>query len=415
MALGWIICSLSLAAIVFYSDLSLEKNIEYNGNDDYGNATEVVVRIPPPDAPSIPFLSLMLFLSSMGLWIADVMGDSLVAEKAKLEPESTRGHLQSSCYICRFTGMMFSAPLSMMLYSTYGPKPIMLMSMTFPLLIMPLIYIFWEPRNLELKSTRNQCREIWTAVCNRAVWQPMGAVFIYGTLQVSNAAWKEYLKSVLNFTATQLNVLLLAGGLLAFLGIIAYKMYMITWRWRSIYYVTMSLNGFFSALQVLLIQGITFGFSPFLFALGDDALDDFVLGMQFLPVCIMMVHLCPNGSEGAAYAMFTTVCNAAGNLNAAISTMLLGIWDVRKETLMAGDLSGMTKLTILTTALQVSGIIFVQFLPNRKEDLDTIKEKPDSNSVLGGFIFLSVTFLSIIYSVFVGVMNIIHPGWSGES
>eukprot|EP00957_Ditylum_brightwellii_P144002 10972565-Ditylum_brightwellii.AAC.1 len=121
---------------------------------------------------------------------------------------------------------------------------------------MPLIYIFWEPRNLELKSTRNQCREIWTAVCNRAVWQPMGAV--------SNAAWKEYLKSVLNFTATQLNVLLLAGGLLAFLGIIAYKMYMITWRWRSIYY------------------GITFGFSPFLFALGDDALDDFVLGMQFL-------------------------------------------------------------------------------------------------------------------------------------
>jgi len=99
---------------------------------------------------------------------------------------------------------------------------------------------------------------------------------------VSNAAWKEYLKSVLNFTATQLNVLLLAGGLLAFLGIIAYKMYMITWRWRSIYYVTMSLNGFFSALQVLLIQGITFGFSPFLFALGDDALDDFVLGMQFL-------------------------------------------------------------------------------------------------------------------------------------
>jgi len=46
--------------------------------------------------------------------------------------------------------------------------------------------------------------------------------------------------------------------------------------------MTTILNGFFSALQILLITGQTFGLSPFLFALGDDVLADFISGIQFL-------------------------------------------------------------------------------------------------------------------------------------
>jgi hypothetical protein len=44
----------------------------------------------------------------------------------------------------------------------------------------------------------------------------------------------------------------------------------------------------------LLIKGITFGLSPFLFALGDDAMAELIAGIQFLPTTIMMVHLCPS-------------------------------------------------------------------------------------------------------------------------
>jgi hypothetical protein len=33
--------------------------------------------------------------------------------------------------------------------------------------------------------------------------------------------------------------------------------------------------------------------SPFLFALGDDAMSELIAGVQFLPTTIMMVHLCP--------------------------------------------------------------------------------------------------------------------------
>ena len=132
-------------------------------------------------------------------------------------------------------------------------------------------------------------------------------------------------------------------------------------------------------------------------------------------LCDHRVHLCPDGSEGASYAMFTTVNNSALNLSAAISTQLLRIWDVSKDALEARDLSGMINLTILTSLIQISGLAFVGLLPKTREDLLSLKERQFGTSDLGGAIFLSITFLSILYSLVVSLLNIIYPGWMGES
>lgn len=73
------------------------------------------------------------------------------------------------------------------------------------------------------------------------------------------------------------------------------------------------------------------------------------------------------------------------------------------------------KLTVLTTAIQTSGILFVKLLPNTKEDLAKLHEDPLSGSKVGGFIFLFITLSSIISSMVVMVLNIFFPGWAGES
>jgi hypothetical protein len=128
-----------------------------------------------------------------------------------------------------------------------------------------------------------------------------------------------------------------------------------------------------------------------------------------------MVHLCPTGSEGASYAMFTTVNNSALQLSSAISTVMLGIWDVSKETMIKGDLSGMIKLSVLTTALQTSGLLFVRLLPRTKEDLKRLHEGVNSGSSIGGSIFLIIILGSLVYSITVSILNIISPGWMGGS
>lgn len=438
MLVGWGITSLSMCLLLAFSDLSMDavnamndanaededgegrirhlvgrilqfSTVNVAANDDPNNTTTV------GEPPSIPFLSFTLLLFGTGFWFADVMGDSIVAEKAKLEPESSRGHLQSTCYACRFFGLMIAAPLSTVIYSMYGPKFVVVLMAGLPAMIVPLVYMLKETKNQVVASTKDQCGEIWNTVCSRAVWQPMGFVYLYNVLQVGNAAWKQFLKTVLDFTSNQLNTLLIVAYVLLWLGIMAYKKFFIKWSWRSVYISTTLLNGLFSALQVLLIRGRTFGLSPFLFALGDDAFADFIGGIQFLPTTIMMVHLCPAGSEGASYAMFTTMSNSAYTLATAFSTLLLGVWDVSKEAMESGYLTGMVNLTWLTTAIQISGVLFVGLLPRTKEDLAKLHNDPMSGSKIGGFIFLFVTFSSVVYSLVVGVLNIIKPGWAGES
>jgi len=408
MFLGWCMSSLSMLALLMYSNLD---RVIVDQNDD----VEGINYSPPDDAPSISFLSLCLLVFGTGFWFADVMGDSIVAEKAKLESEQNRGQLQSTCYACRFFGLMVAAPISTYLYSSVGPKVVVALMSLLPLSMLPFIYNLGEVKDMDIKSTQDQCGEIWKTVCSRAVWQPMGFVYFYNVLQVGNAAWREFLRSVLGFTDNQLNILLIVANVLLYAGVMAYKYYFIKWSWRTVYVFTTCLNGVLSSLQILLITKNTFGLDPFVFALGDDVFADFIGGIQFLPTTIMMVHLCPAGSEGAAYAMFTTVNNSALNLSSSISTLLLSIWDVSKETMLSNDLSGMVKLTILTTALQTSGLLFVKLLPNRKEDLVEMQKESYSGNRIGGFIFLSITLFSVFSAIVIGFLNIVKSGWSGES
>jgi hypothetical protein len=411
MLLGWFIAALSMLSLLSFSNLHIPARNAgcFHSNDD--NYEQGII---PDDAPTIPFLSMCLLLFGIGFWMADVMGDSVVAEKAKLEPEYQRGSIQSTCYACRFFGMMIAAPASTALYTLIGPHAVIQLLAVLPLSILPLVYMFGETQHAIVVSTKQQCYEIWNTVCSRAVWQPMAFVYIYNVMQVGNAAWREYLVTVQNFTSCQLNLLLIVSFILLYFGILAYKYYFIFWSWRKVYIFTTILNGIFSMLQILLIYGITFGLSPFLFTLGDDAFAEFISGIQFLPTTIMMVHLCPVGSEGASYAMFTTVNNSALTLSSAISTQLLKIWDVSRQTLAAGNVQGMIKLSYLTTISQVAAIVFVGLLPRYKEDLAVLAHG-SYQSRIGGFIFLCITFSSIAYAVCIGVLNIVNPGWMGES
>jgi len=412
MLLGWMLSSAAAAALASTSDLSLPRYFEGGGDTGVGG-NEIVN--PPDDAPSIRWLSATFFLYGVGLWIADVMADSLVAQKARIEPHRRKGELQSTCYATRFFGLMVSAPTTTWLYARYGPGIVVRCLTVGPLLLLPLVYLLAEERNITIRPTQEQCEEIWKTVCSRSVWQPLGFVYVFNLLQVSNSAWRQFLKSVLGFSAADLNILLVASYVLLYAGTIAYKTFFLRVSWRRLYYGSILLNACFSALQLLLIRGRTLGLSPFLFALGDEAFAEFLVGIQFLPCAILMVGLCPAGSEGASYAMWTTMWNTAQMLAPAISTVLLSIWDVSKEALEANELDGLFNLTVLTTCIQLSPIVLVRWLPHGQEDLRALSEKQYSGSPIAGGLFLALLFGSMLYTFVVSVLNVVAPGWAGES
>lgn len=175
------------------------------------------------------------------------------------------------------------------------------------------------------------------------------------------------------------------------------------------------MNAVFSALQLLLIRGNTFGLTPFLFALGDDAMAEFISGVQFLPTAILMVALTPAGSEGAAYAMYTTVWNSAMMIAPAVSSVLLEIWDTSVETMKAGQLDGLFNLSLLTTGLQVLPVLFLCWMPHGRDELHALAGKTGSGHAAGGVIFLAILGMSMAWTLAVAVLNIIRPGWAGAS
>lgn len=456
MLLGWLTVSASMAVLLWTSDLTLydwkdtttaaAQDFDFGDADENDDALLDATRTTTDNTnarmlqkPSMEWLMLVFFLTGCGMWMADVMADSLVAQKVPLEPAHRQGHLQATCYTCRFFGLMVAAPISTYLYSRRrhnlddgaiansvysntgsGPASAVWVILITPLLLLPLIYLLAEEKDYPVPSTAHQCREIWKTICSRSVWQPIGFLYLFNLLHLPNAAWRQYLKTVLGFTAAQLNALLVASYVMLYTGTVTYKYLFMRKSWRRIYQACILLNCAFSCSQLLLIRGKTFGLSPFLFSLGDEVLQEFIVGIQFLPVSILMVTLCPPGSEGASYAMFTTTWNSAMVLAPAISSSyLLGIWDVSKEAMEAGELDGLFNLTILTTLLQVSPIFFLGWLPHGRDDLHALSDPSlygsSSSSKVGGVIFLLVIFAGLFYTIAVALLNVLSPGWAGES
>lgn len=245
-----------------------------------------------------------------------------------------------------------------------------------------------------------QLNDIWETVQLKSVWRPMLFVYTYNLFQVPNVAWQSYLQLTLNFPPWILGLTVILGSFMTFAGIVAYKNYFFKTSWRSIYIGTMFLTTFFSLLQLVLIFQLNIKYlhlSNYFFALGDDVITAYIAGIQFLPVCIMYMRLCPDGAEGASYSMLTTFGNIALVCASNLGNLLADVWDVKNETLRDGDISGLWKLSLLTSGLAMLPILWLHLLPNsadEQEELAKSKEK----SRTAGIIFLVVLFGSLTWT-----------------
>jgi hypothetical protein len=98
-----------------------------------------------------------------------------------------------------------------------------------------------------------------------------------------------------------------------------------------------------------------------------------------------------------------------------LSSVLLGIWDTSVSALQQGHLSGLLKLSLLTTMLQSFPILFVRWLPHGRDDLLALADKPHSFSRLGGIVFLAIVLGSMMWTMVVTLLNILSPHWAGAS
>jgi hypothetical protein len=254
-----------------------------------------------------------------------------------------------------------------------------------------------------------QLYDIWETVQLKSVWRPMLFVYTYNLLQVPNVAWQSYLQLTLKFPPWILGLTVILGSFMTLAGVLAYKNYFFKTSWRSIYVGTMCLTTFFSLLQLVLIfqwNTTYLHLSNYFFSLGDDVITAYISGIQFLPVCIMYMRLCPDGAEGASYSMLTTFGNIALVCASNLGNLLSDVWDVRNDTLRTGDISGLWKLSLLTSALALLPILWLHLLPNNAEEQEELA-KSKERSRPAGIVFLVVLFGSLTWTSVSAIMRVV--------
>ncbi|CAM9718285.1 unnamed protein product [Ectocarpus sp. 6 AP-2014] len=352
---------------------------------------------------TIQSLSGLLFLATMGQIMGDVMADTLVVERARGEAEECRGQMQATCYAIRFAGNVIGCLGGALLFNrgAWGwgltfRQVCLIMSMMPVLVLGPAVVYLWEERSKETKGVR----DIWDTIQLQAVWRPMAFVYIFNIFQVPNIAWQSYLQLSLHFEPYMLGFMAAAGSIMTCLGVTAYKNYFFHVSWRLIYGWSVVVTTIFSALQLVLIFGLNrrIGLPDFWFALGDDVITQYIQGIQFLPVCIMYLRMCPNGSEGATYAALTTFGNIALNCAGCLGTLFAKLWDVGNDTLRNEDVSGLWKLTVLTSLISPVPLVLLRLLPASAAEQEALRADT-KRSMRGGAAFVSVLVGSLAWTL----------------
>lgn len=154
----------------------------------------------------------------------------------------------------------------------------------------------------------------------------------------------------------------------------------------------------------------------YFFSLGDDVITAYISGIQFLPVCIMYMRLCPDGAEGASYAILTTFGNIALVAANSLGNVMSKIWDVSNDALREGDVSGLWKLSLLTSIIPLTPLFVISLLPQTKDEQVALGRSP-ARSKLGGACFLAVLAISLAYCIGHSVTELVssYRGAAGES
>uniref|UniRef100_A0A7S1TWA3 Major facilitator superfamily (MFS) profile domain-containing protein n=1 Tax=Phaeomonas parva TaxID=124430 RepID=A0A7S1TWA3_9STRA len=369
--------------------------------------------------PSMQSLSTLMWVATMGEIMVDVMADTLAVERSRYEPSEGRGQMQATCYALRFFGSVLGAGTGTLVYNKdawgWGLSfaQVCFVLGVFPLLfVVPFAYMVWEKPLSEAgaKSVPEQCRDIWNTVTLDAVWMPMTFVYIYNVMQIPNVAWSSFLQLDLGFPPWALGIMTTTGAIMTFLGIVAFKKFFFKTSWRYIYISSTLLCTTFSLLQLVLIFHLNrgLGISDYFFALGDDVMSAYINGIQFLPVCIMYMKLCPGGSEGATYAMLTTLGNIALCVASSLGNVFTYIpgWDVSNAAIERGDMYGMWHITICTSVLSTLPLMLLFLLPHGHEaqlELQANKHR----TTLGGIAFLVALIGSLTWTSSEAVITVL--------
>ncbi|HCQ23387.1 MAG: folate-biopterin transporter [Aphanizomenon flos-aquae LD13] len=320
--------------------------------------------------------TMMILLSSLSVALSDVIVDSIVVERARLESAEKLGSLQSLCWGIAAIGGLCTAYLSGLLLEYFTTRTVFLITALFPIITSFVAWLITEkPINKDEEKSNNikyQLVQIRQAITQKAIWLPTVFIFVWHATPNAESAFFYFTTNELQFQPEFLGRVRLVTSFASLIGIWAFQRYFKTIPFRTMFTWGIFISTALGMTTLLLVTHTNrlLGIDDHWFSLGDNLIITVIGQIVFMPVLVLATKLCPPGIEATFFALIMSVFNLGGTVSYWLGSIMmkwLGITEHQFDSLWL--------LIIITNCSSLIPIFFIKWLPDGTIDID------DSSSI----------------------------------
>lgn len=317
--------------------------------------------------------TIAIALSSLSVAFSDVIVDSLVVERARVESQAKAGSLQSLCWGATALGGLITAYFSGLLLEYFSTRTVFLVTAFFPLIISVVAWLISEtPVNKDTPqhqqnqplSIPNQLKQVGKAFTQKAIWLPTAFIFLWQSTPSGEAAFFYFFTNELHFQPEFLGRVHLVTSLASLIGIWIFQRFLKSVSFRLICGWSIVISAALRMTMLILVTHTnrTLGIDDQWFSLGDSLILAVMGQIAFMPVMVLAARICPLGIEATLFALLMSIFNLGGAISREFGALImhwLGITENNFDTLWL--------LVIITNLIALLPLLFIQFLPSEQE------------------------------------------------
>ncbi|MGF1676728.1 MAG: folate/biopterin family MFS transporter [Rivularia sp. (in: cyanobacteria)] len=319
-------------------------------------------------------------LSSLSVAVSDVIVDSLVVERARVESQAEAGSLQSICWGASAFGGLITAYFSGFLLEHFTTRSVFLITATFPLIVSAVAWLIAESpvesnqeddKNSNFEDVKNQVKLLRKAITQKVIWLPTAFLFIWQATPSSESAFFFFTTNELHFQPEFLGRVRLVTSVAALVGIWIFQRFLKSVPFRVIFGWSTVLSAILGLTTLLLVTHANraLGIDDHWFSLGDSLILTVMGQIAYMPVLVLAARICPPGVEATLFALLMSVTNLAGLVSHEMGAVLMHYLGVTEKNF--DNLWLLVTITNLSTLLPLP---FINWLPAAEQETPKLSQ-----------------------------------------
>ncbi len=310
-------------------------------------------------------------LGSLSVAISDVIVDSLVVERARVESQAEAGSLQALCWGTTAVGGLITAYFSGLLLEHFTTRTVFGITALFPLIVSAAAWFIsevpvekvTESANNNWLTVKDQVKQLRQAITQKAIWLPTAFVFIWQATPTADAAFFFFTTNELGFPPEFLGRVRLVTSIASIVGIWIFQRFLKAVPFRVIFGWSTLLSAVLGMTMLLLVTHAnrSLGIGDRWFSLGDSLVLTVMGQIAYMPVLVLAARLCPPGVEATLFALLMSVSNLASMVSYQLGAGLMHLLGIAQT-----NFDNLWILVIIANLSTLLPLPFLHWLPDKE-------------------------------------------------